>query len=129
MPNLVYVLFMSNLCVHSFEGEFLYVIICDHHNQKGTLHVWEILHLTLIPILTVHICVSNSSVVYKGLLHLLLPEKNWAYFNQSFLPQYGKDNCKNHANLSFQILPEFFFGKGFMQWAPGVYVCGVCVTV
>ena len=30
-----------------------------------------------------------------------------------------KVNGKNHANLSFQILPEFFSGKSFMQWAPG----------
>ena len=31
-----------------------------------------------------------------------------------------KSMVKNHANLSFQILPEFFSGKSFMQWAPGV---------
>ena len=33
---------------------------------------------------------------------------------------YGKVNGKNHANLSFQILPEFFSGKSFMQSAPVV---------
>ena len=44
----------------------------------------------------------------------LLPDKNSGYFNWSFF-SYGK----NHANLSFQILPEFFYGKSFMQWAPG----------
>ena len=46
-----------------------------------------------------------------------LPEKNSGYFNQSIF-SYGKVNGKNHANLSFQILAEFFSGKSFMQWAP-----------
>ena len=52
----------------------------------------------------------------------LLLEKNSGYFNQSFF-SYGKVNGKNHANPSFQILPEFFSGKSFIQWAPGVVVC------
>ena len=47
----------------------------------------------------------------------LLPEKNSGYFNLSFF-SYGKVNGKNQANLSFQILPVFFSGKSFMQWAP-----------
>ena len=42
-----------------------------------------------------------------------LPEKNSGYFNQFF--SYGKVNGKNHANLSFQILPAFFSSKSFMQ--------------
>ena len=29
-----------------------------------------------------------------------------------------KVNGRNHANPSFQILPEFFSGKSFMQRAP-----------
>ena len=33
---------------------------------------------------------------------------------------YVKINGKNHANLSFQILPEFFSGKSCMQWALGL---------
>ena len=40
----------------------------------------------------------------------LLPEKNSGYFNLSFF-SYGKVNGKNHANLSFQILPEFSLVK------------------
>ena len=48
-----------------------------------------------------------------------LPEKSSGYFYRSFFFSYGKVNGKNHANLRFQILPELFSGKSFMQWAPG----------
>ena len=52
-----------------------------------------------------------------GLLHKTFTGENSGYFNQSFFP-YGKVNGKNHANLIFQTLPEFFSGKSFMQWGP-----------
>ena len=55
-------------------------------------------------------------------INIFFPEKNSGYFNRFILTDfffYGKVNGKNHANLSFQILPEFFSGKIFMQWAPG----------
>ena len=32
-----------------------------------------------------------------------------------------KSMVKHHANQSFQILPEFFSGKSFMQWAPAFH--------
>ena len=40
-----------------------------------------------------------------------------------------KSMVKNHANLSFQILPEFFSSKSFMQWAPGEQFCGVVIII
>ena len=41
----------------------------------------------------------------------ILPEKNSDYLDQSFF-SCGKVNGKNHANLSFQILPDFFILTG-----------------
>ena len=57
----------------------------------------------------------------------LLLEKHSGQFNQRFF-SYGKANGKNHAiaNPSFQILPEFFSGKSFMQWAP-VFTSKTCL--
>ena len=56
-----------------------------------------------------------------GLLHKTFTGKKLGLFYPEFF-SYGKVNGKNHANPSFQILPEFFSGKSFMQWAPGEHV-------
>ena len=47
-------------------------------------------------------------------MHKTLPEKNGGYFNQSFFPM-AKSMVKIMLTVSFQILPEFFSGKSFMQ--------------
>ena len=54
----------------------------------------------------------------------LLPEKNSGYVNRSFF-SHGKVSGKNHANLSFQILPEFFSGIGLCN-GPQIsfHICG-----
>ena len=51
-----------------------------------------------------------------GLLHKTITGEELRLFLPEFF-SYGKVIGKNHANLSFQILPEFFFGKSFIQWA------------
>ena len=67
---------------------------------------------------------SNIKVAYSenrtfgvsehlGLLHKILPEKTQVILTRGFFSS-GKVNGKNHANLSFQILLEFFSGKSFM---------------
>ena len=55
-----------------------------------------------------------------GLLHKTFTGEKLRLFQPEFFFSYGKVNGKNHAILSFQILPELLFsGKSFMQWAPG----------